>query len=129
MTAIRNASGAHLTHLGSDWNAFYAEKRSSATRQRDRNKRKRLSRFGETRFVNPGTAAEISDTLDALMDRIVSFPGIVDVLVKGGDYGLNEIHGREEVEAAGGKVVALPFVAGASTSGIIQKMKGFPVTD
>jgi len=52
-----------------------------------------------------------------------------DVLVKGGDYGLNEIHGREEVEAAGGKVLALPFVAGASTSGIIQKMKGFPVTD
>ncbi len=52
-----------------------------------------------------------------------------DVLVKGGDYGLNEIHGREEVEAAGGKVVALPFVAGASSSGIIQKMKGFPVTD
>src|ERR1700752_2225347 len=37
-----------------------------------------------------------------------------DVLVKGGDYQLDEIHGREEVEAAGGKVVSLPFVAGAS---------------
>jgi D-beta-D-heptose 7-phosphate kinase/D-beta-D-heptose 1-phosphate adenosyltransferase len=46
-----------------------------------------------------------------------------DVLVKGGDYGLDEIHGREEVEAAGGRVVSLPFVAGASTSTIIQKMK------
>ncbi|HEY8187936.1 MAG TPA: D-glycero-beta-D-manno-heptose 1-phosphate adenylyltransferase [Pyrinomonadaceae bacterium] len=46
-----------------------------------------------------------------------------DVLVKGGDYGLNEIHGREEVEAAGGRVVSLPFVPGASTSTIIEKMR------
>src|SRR6266513_2918432 len=47
-----------------------------------------------------------------------------DVLVKGGDYGLDEIHGREEVEAAGGRVVSLPFIAGASTSSIIDRMKG-----
>lgn len=46
-----------------------------------------------------------------------------DVLVKGGDYGLDEIHGREEVEAAGGKVVSLPFVEGASTTNIIERMK------
>ena len=46
-----------------------------------------------------------------------------DVLVKGGDYGLDEIHGREEVEAAGGKVISLPFVDGASTSMIIERMK------
>src|SRR5882762_2066515 len=46
-----------------------------------------------------------------------------DVLVKGGDYGLDEIHGREEVEAAGGKVISLPFVEGASTSTIIERMK------
>jgi rfaE bifunctional protein nucleotidyltransferase chain/domain len=46
-----------------------------------------------------------------------------DVLVKGGDYGLDEIHGRAEVEASGGKVVSLPFVPGASTSRIIKKMK------
>lgn len=46
-----------------------------------------------------------------------------DVLVKGGDYALDEIHGREEVEAAGGRVIALPFVEGASTSTIIERMK------
>ncbi len=46
-----------------------------------------------------------------------------DVLVKGGDYGLDEIHGREEVETAGGRVVSVPFVAGASTSTIIERMK------
>jgi len=46
-----------------------------------------------------------------------------DVLVKGGDYALDEIHGREEVEAAGGRVVSLPFVAGVSSSTIIGRMK------
>ena len=46
-----------------------------------------------------------------------------DLLVKGGDYGLDEIHGREEVEAAGGRVVALPFVEGVSTTGIIERIR------
>jgi D-beta-D-heptose 7-phosphate kinase/D-beta-D-heptose 1-phosphate adenosyltransferase len=46
-----------------------------------------------------------------------------DVLVKGGDYQLDEIHGREEVEAAGGEVISLPFVPGASTTSVLQKMK------
>ena len=45
-----------------------------------------------------------------------------DVLVKGGDYQLDQIHGREEVEAAGGKVISLPFVEGASTTDIIKKV-------
>ena len=45
-----------------------------------------------------------------------------DVLVKGGDYQLDQIHGREEVEAAGGNVISLPFVEGASTTDIIKKM-------
>src|SRR5829696_3734526 len=46
-----------------------------------------------------------------------------DVLVKGGDYDLDQIHGREEVEAAGGKVISLPFVNGASTTTVIERMK------
>jgi D-glycero-beta-D-manno-heptose 1-phosphate adenylyltransferase len=46
-----------------------------------------------------------------------------DVLVKGGDYQLDEIHGREEVEAAGGKVISLPFVPGASTTTLLERMK------
>ena len=45
-----------------------------------------------------------------------------DVLVKGGDYNLDQIHGREEVEAAGGKVISLPFVEGASTTDLIKRM-------
>ena len=46
-----------------------------------------------------------------------------DVLVKGGDYGIDAIHGREEVEKAGGRVISLPFIDGASTTSIIEKMK------
>jgi rfaE bifunctional protein nucleotidyltransferase chain/domain len=46
-----------------------------------------------------------------------------DVLVKGGDYRPEEIHGREEVERAGGRVLSLPFVEGASTTGIIDRIK------
>ena len=49
-----------------------------------------------------------------------------DVLVKGGDYQLDQIHGREEVEAAGGKVISLPFVNGASTSALIQRIRVIP---
>jgi rfaE bifunctional protein nucleotidyltransferase chain/domain len=45
-----------------------------------------------------------------------------DVLVKGGDWGLSEIVGRKEVEDAGGKVVALPYEAGYSTSHIIDRI-------
>lgn len=46
-----------------------------------------------------------------------------DVLVKGGDYGLDQIHGREEVEAAGGNVISLPFVEGASTTTLIERIR------
>ena len=46
-----------------------------------------------------------------------------DVLVKGGDYDLGEIHGREEVEAAGGRVVSLPFIEGKSSSAVIERMR------
>jgi len=60
---------------------------------------------------------------DDLSPRTLIARLLPDVLVKGGDYALDEIHGREEVEAAGGRVVSLPFVAGASSSAIIERMK------
>ena len=62
-----NPSGAHLTHLAGTWDEFYAARRSSATRRRDRTKRKRLSEVGEVRFVNPDDDGEIASTLDTLM--------------------------------------------------------------
>ena len=47
-----NASGAHLTRLGDDWEKFYSAKRSSATRRRDRAKRRHMSEYGEIRFID-----------------------------------------------------------------------------
>ena len=46
-----------------------------------------------------------------------------DILVKGGDWNLDEIIGREEVEEAGGQVLSLPFVEGLSTSDIIDRIR------
>ena len=60
---------------------------------------------------------------DDLSPRALIAELLPDVLVKGGDYALDEIHGREEVEAAGGRVLALPFVEGASTTDIIERIK------
>jgi D-glycero-beta-D-manno-heptose 1-phosphate adenylyltransferase len=45
-----------------------------------------------------------------------------DVLVKGGDWGVDRIVGRDEVEAAGGKVLSLPFVDGCSTTDVIERI-------
>lgn len=45
-----------------------------------------------------------------------------DVLVKGGDYALEQIVGAKEVIAAGGRVVINPIVPGFSTSAIIEKI-------
>jgi len=47
-----------------------------------------------------------------------------DVLVKGGDWGPDQIVGREEVEAAGGRVVVVPYLEGYSTSAFIAKIAG-----
>lgn len=45
-----------------------------------------------------------------------------DVLVKGGDYTLEQIVGAKEVMKFGGKVSINPIVEGFSTTGIIKKM-------
>ena len=46
-----------------------------------------------------------------------------DVLVKGGDWPGDQIVGREEVEAAGGRVVSIPVVPGYSTTAILRKIR------
>jgi bifunctional ADP-heptose synthase (sugar kinase/adenylyltransferase) len=46
-----------------------------------------------------------------------------DVLVKGADWGADEIVGRAEVEAAGGRVVRVALVPGRSTSGIVERIR------
>jgi rfaE bifunctional protein nucleotidyltransferase chain/domain len=45
-----------------------------------------------------------------------------DVLVKGGDWPSDQVVGKKEVEAAGGRVVLVPYLKGHSSSSIIKKI-------
>jgi D-beta-D-heptose 7-phosphate kinase/D-beta-D-heptose 1-phosphate adenosyltransferase len=58
------------------------------------------------------------DTPLALIKEIMP-----DVIVKGGDYTVDQIVGAKEIIANGGRVVINPIVEGFSTTGIIQQIK------
>ena len=87
---------------------------------------------GEKRPINP--EEERMETLAALaaVDFVTLFSEpdpyrIItelqpDILVKGGDWPIDKIIGRDIVEARGGRVVNVPYVDGASTTGIIEKI-------
>jgi len=87
---------------------------------------------GDKRPIN--TEADRMEILAALdsVDYVVLFhepdPGRViaelqpDVLVKGGDWPIEKIIGRDTVEARGGKVISVGYIEGASTTGIIEKI-------
>jgi D-glycero-beta-D-manno-heptose 1-phosphate adenylyltransferase len=45
-----------------------------------------------------------------------------DILVKGGDWSVDQIVGRNEVEAAGGQVISLPYREGYSTSDLLERI-------
>jgi len=45
-----------------------------------------------------------------------------NILVKGGDWDIEKIVGKDIVESYGGKVLNIPFVEGKSTSNIIQRI-------
>ncbi|HXU09027.1 MAG TPA: D-glycero-beta-D-manno-heptose 1-phosphate adenylyltransferase [Blastocatellia bacterium] len=88
---------------------------------------------GEGRpILNEQERAEVIAALEAV-DYVVIFDEetpreliaalLPDVLVKGGDWPLDEIVGRDEVEAAGGRVLSLPYVEGSSTSDIIERIR------
>jgi D-beta-D-heptose 7-phosphate kinase/D-beta-D-heptose 1-phosphate adenosyltransferase len=82
--------------------------------------------------VPAGDRAQVLAAL-AAVDRVVIFaedtPAILiaellpDVLAKGGDYELDQIVGREVVEAAGGRVVRIAFRPGYSTSDLIARLR------
>ena len=64
---------------------------------------------------------------DELNPREIIARLLPDVLVKGADWPGDQIVGREEVEAAGGRVVSIPVVPGYSTTEILRKIReGLP---
>ena len=68
----------------------------------------------------PTDAIVIFDT-DTPLDLIISI--MPDVLVKGGDYTLEQIVGAKEVMANGGEVKIVPLIEGVSTTAIIERMR------
>src|SRR6185295_18986410 len=93
---------------------------------------------GEGRpILNEAERSEVISALEAV-DYVVVFDEetpreliadlLPDVLVKGGDWALDKIVGRDEVEASGGTVRSLPYVEGSSTSEIIQRLIGLEKT-
>ena len=82
-----NASGVHMTQLGDDWVKFYAAKRSSATRRRDRAKLKHMSEYGEIRFITASDPDDARRTLATLIDqksRALASKGIADIFAPPG---------------------------------------------
>ncbi|MAJ28354.1 D-glycero-beta-D-manno-heptose 1-phosphate adenylyltransferase [bacterium TMED181] len=58
------------------------------------------------------------DTPESLIGQLLP-----DVLVKGADYSIEEVVGREVVEAAGGRVETVTLKPGFSTSGLIEQIR------
>ncbi len=82
-----NANSAHITQLSGDWESFYRAKRSSATRRRDRTKRKHMSEYGEIRFITAADPNDVRHTLNILMDqksRLFARKGIADMFARPG---------------------------------------------
>jgi D-beta-D-heptose 7-phosphate kinase/D-beta-D-heptose 1-phosphate adenosyltransferase len=46
-----------------------------------------------------------------------------NVLVKGADWAPEQVAGRQEVEAAGGRVVSIPLAPGYSTTNLVEKIR------
>ena len=92
-----------------------------------------------TRLKGPGRpvvpAAERAEALLALeaVTRVVVYDEdtpreivaalLPDVLVKGADWAADKIVGREEVEAAGGRVERIELVPGRSTTAVLERIR------
>jgi CelD/BcsL family acetyltransferase involved in cellulose biosynthesis len=79
--------GAYKTALSSDWEKFYNDKRSSATRRRDRSKRKKLAEAGEIKFVTPTAPGDLAATLETLIaQKSESFAsmGVANIFMRPG---------------------------------------------
>jgi D-beta-D-heptose 7-phosphate kinase/D-beta-D-heptose 1-phosphate adenosyltransferase len=86
---------------------------------------------GPSRPVNPADArAEVVNALGAVdavtvfeEDTPLSLISAIrpNVLVKGGDYRPEQVIGRVEVEAAGGRLVLVPLVPGQSSSSLVNR--------
>lgn len=87
---------------------------------------------GSTRPVNDENSRALLLAAMVMVDAVVIFEEdtplelikalLPDVLVKGGDYTVDQIAGAKEVIANGGKVIINPIIEGFSTTGTIEKI-------
>jgi D-glycero-beta-D-manno-heptose 1-phosphate adenylyltransferase len=87
---------------------------------------------GENRPINNEQSRSLLLASLLMVDAVIIFEEdtplnlinavLPDVLVKGGDYTIDEIVGAKEVIANGGKVVVNPILQGFSTSALIEKI-------
>jgi D-beta-D-heptose 7-phosphate kinase/D-beta-D-heptose 1-phosphate adenosyltransferase len=88
---------------------------------------------GESRPVNNEGSRTLLMASLVMVDAVILFEEdtplnlistiLPDVLVKGGDYIIEQIVGATEVMANGGEVKIVPILEGFSTTGIIERMK------
>jgi D-beta-D-heptose 7-phosphate kinase/D-beta-D-heptose 1-phosphate adenosyltransferase len=88
---------------------------------------------GESRPVNNQESRALLLASLLMVDAVVIFEEdtplelisaiLPDVIVKGGDYTVEQVAGGKEVIANGGRVVINPILAGFSTTSIITRMK------
>ena len=88
---------------------------------------------GESRPVNSENSRMLLMASLVMVDAVILFEEdtplnlitsiLPDVLVKGGDYTLEQIVGAREVMENGGRVVINPVLEGFSTTAIIEKMR------
>jgi len=91
-----------------------------------------LNKGSDRPIVSEDQRAEVLAALECV-DYVVIFPepdpGTLiaalqpDVLVKGGDWAINKIVGREIVESRGGIVTTIPLVPGMSTTALLHRIR------
>jgi D-glycero-beta-D-manno-heptose 1-phosphate adenylyltransferase len=88
---------------------------------------------GENRPVNNQQSRALVLASLLMVDMVVIFEEdtprelitqlMPDIIVKGGDYTINQVAGGKEVIANGGKVIINPILEGFSTTAMIERMK------
>lgn len=93
---------------------------------------KRLNKASDRPIVNEAQRAEVLAALGCV-DYVVIFTEpdplhlitalLPDVLVKGGDWAIDKIIGRDVVKQRGGIVKTIPLVPGQSTTALVQRIR------
>ena len=84
---LPHPSGAYVANLGRDWEQFYAAKRSSQTRKKERKQLRHLAEHGEVRFVDVQDRDDIAATLATLIgqkSRAFARMGVEDLFARPG---------------------------------------------